>query len=78
MGKDIDRVAAILVWATLPEATKSCYELMACGCKKGWHGAATQCTSQCVYSEDCHAAPQTGCATFNDCNVGRLTFFASF
>ena len=25
-------------WTTLPEASKSCYELMHCGCKKGCHG----------------------------------------
>ena len=30
-------------------------------------GAANQCTSPCVCSGDCHAAPQF--ATFNDCNV---------
>ena len=36
-------------------------------------GAAIQCTSPCVCSEDCHAAPQTECATFNDCNTMAVT-----
>lgn len=39
-----------LTWTTLPEASKSCYELISCGCKKGCvkrckcKKAALQCT----------------------------------
>ena len=45
---------------TLPEASKSCYELIHCGCKKGCHGrckchfkAMLKCTSLCACSGDC-------------------------
>ena len=44
-------------------------------------GAAIQCTSSCICSKDCHAAPQTEFATlFNDCDTMAvtLTFFVSF
>ena len=46
-------------WTTLPEASKSCYELIHCGCKKGCHDrckcvkAMLKCTSLCACSGDC-------------------------
>ena len=45
-------------WTTLPEASKSCYELVSCGCKKGCVGckckkAALQCTALCHCEGEC-------------------------
>jgi len=46
-------------WTTLPEASKTCYELIACGCKKGCvkrckcKKAALQCTALCGCEGDC-------------------------
>ena len=48
-----------LFWTTLPEASKSYYELIHCGCKKGCHRrckcvkAMFKSTSLCVCSGDC-------------------------
>ena len=47
------------VWTTLPEASRSCSELVCCGCKKGCtrrckcFKAALQCTALCFCSGDC-------------------------
>ena len=47
------------LWTTLPEASKSCYELIHCGCKKGCgrrckcSKAALKCTALCTCSGDC-------------------------
>ena len=47
------------LWTTLPEAAKSCYELISCGCKKGCSGrckckkAALKCTALCGCDGDC-------------------------
>ncbi|KAG0720495.1 hypothetical protein GWK47_048390 [Chionoecetes opilio] len=47
------------LWTTLPEASKSCHELIHCGCKKGCTGrckctkAALKCTALCACSGDC-------------------------
>lgn len=47
------------LWTTLPEASKSCHELIHCGCKKGCDGhckcrkAALKCTAVCFCSGDC-------------------------
>jgi hypothetical protein len=47
------------LWTTLPEASKSCHELIHCSCKKGCTGrckcvkAALKCTALCVCSGDC-------------------------
>ena len=47
------------LWTTLPEAAKSCYELISCGCKKGYRGrckckkAALKCTGLCYCEGEC-------------------------
>ena len=47
------------LWTTLPEASKSCHELIYCNCKKGCTGrckctkAALKCTALCACSGDC-------------------------
>ena len=47
------------VWTTLPEESRSCYELIHCGYKKGCSGrckcikAALTCTALCFCSGDC-------------------------
>ena len=47
-------------WTTLPEVTKSCRELIRCGCKAGCRGscsckkAALQCTALCSCTEQCN------------------------
>lgn len=47
------------VWTTLPEASRSCSELIRCGCKKGCTGrckcfkVALKCTALCFCSGDC-------------------------
>jgi hypothetical protein len=47
------------LWSTLPEAAKSCYELIHCGFTKGCSGrckcakAALKCTTLCACSGDC-------------------------
>ena len=47
------------LWTTLPEASKSCHELIRCGCVKGCTGrckcakAAIKCTDLCFCSRDC-------------------------
>ncbi|KAG0720473.1 hypothetical protein GWK47_048455 [Chionoecetes opilio] len=47
------------LWTTLPEASKSCHELIHCGCNKGCTGcckcpkAALKCTALCACSGDC-------------------------
>uniref|UniRef100_UPI00358F0BB1 uncharacterized protein n=1 Tax=Myxine glutinosa TaxID=7769 RepID=UPI00358F0BB1 len=47
------------LWTTLPEAAKSCYELICCGCEKGCSGrckckkAALKCTALCACDGDC-------------------------
>ena len=47
------------IWTTLPEASKSCHELIHCGCKKGCTGrckcakAGLKCTALCFCSGDC-------------------------
>ncbi len=47
------------LWTTLPEASKSCRELISCRCKKGCTGrckcgkAALKCTALCLCSGDC-------------------------
>ena len=47
------------LWTTLPEAAKSCHELIHCGCKKGCTGhckcrrAALKCTAMCFCAGDC-------------------------
>ena len=46
-------------WTTLPEASKSCYELIHCGCKKGCRAqwkcvkVMSKCTAQYACSGDC-------------------------
>ena len=46
-------------WSTLPEASKTCYELVSCGCKKGCRSrckcrkAALQCTALCHCEGEC-------------------------
>ena len=46
-------------WTTLPEASKTCYELVSCGCKKGFVNrckckkAALQCTALCQCEGEC-------------------------
>ena len=46
-------------WTTLPDMTKSCQELVRCGCKKGCQGrcsstkAGLRCTALCTCTEDC-------------------------
>ena len=47
------------LWTTLPEASRSCHELIRCGCKKGCTGqcksvlAALQCTALCSCNGEC-------------------------
>ena len=47
-------------WTTLPDVTKSCQELVRCGCKKGCQGrcsctkAGLRCTALCTCTDDCH------------------------
>ena len=47
------------LWTTLPEAPKSCHELIHCNCKKGCTGRckcskpALKCTALCTCSGDC-------------------------
>jgi len=47
------------LWTTLPEASKSCHELIHCSCQKGCTGrckcakAALKCTALCFCSGDC-------------------------
>jgi hypothetical protein len=47
------------LWTTLPEASKSCLELVSCGCKKGCRNrckcknANLQCTGLCVCEGEC-------------------------
>ena len=47
------------LWTTLPEASKSCHDLISCRCKKGCTGhckcakAALKCTALCLCSGDC-------------------------
>ena len=47
-------------WTTLPDVTKSCRELLRCGCKLGCRGrcccarAALKCTALCSCSEECN------------------------
>ena len=47
------------LWTTLPEAAKSCHELIHCGCRTGCTGrfkcrkAALNCTALCFCSGDC-------------------------
>ena len=40
------------LWTTLPEASKTCYELVSCGCKKG-KNASLQCTGLCFCEGEC-------------------------
>ena len=46
-------------WTTLPDVTKSCQELVRCGCKKGCQGrcsctkAGLCCTALCICTDDC-------------------------
>ena len=46
-------------WTTLPEASKTCYELISCGCKKGCRNrckckkAALKCTALCWCEGEC-------------------------
>ena len=46
-------------WTTLPEASKTCYELISCGCKKGCRSrckckkASLKCTALCVCEGEC-------------------------
>ena len=46
-------------WTTLPDVTKSCQELVQCGCKKGCQGrcsctkAGLRCTALCTCTDDC-------------------------
>lgn len=48
-----------LLWTTLPEITKSCQELVKCGCKKGCRGGcgcrtvSLCCTTLCACQEEC-------------------------
>ncbi len=48
------------LWTTLPEASKSCSELIHCGCKKACRGqckcykASLQCTHLCYCAGNCH------------------------
>ena len=47
------------LWTTLPEASKSCFELVSCGCKKGCRNrckckkANLQCTGLCACEGEC-------------------------
>jgi len=47
------------LWTTLPEAAKSCHELIHCGCRTGCTGrckcmkAALKCTALCFCSGNC-------------------------
>lgn len=47
------------LWTTLPEITKSCQELVKCGCKKGCRGGcgcrrvSLRCTALCACQEEC-------------------------
>ena len=47
------------LWTTLPEASKTCYELVSCGCKKGCRkrckckNASLQCTGLCFCEGEC-------------------------
>ena len=47
------------LWTTLPEASKTCYELVSCGCKKGCRNrckcrkASLQCTGLCFGEGEC-------------------------
>ena len=49
-----------VVWTTLPEAAKACYELFSCKCKKTCkgnckcHRANLQCTSLCACDGKCY------------------------
>jgi len=49
-----------VVWTTLPEAAKACYELLSCKCKKTCkgnckcHRANLQCTSLCACDGQCY------------------------
>ena len=49
------------MWTTLPEASKSCHELIHCRCVKGCTGrckcvkAALKCTTLCYCSGDCYS-----------------------
>ena len=46
-------------WTILPDVTKSCQELVRCGCKKGCQGrcsctkAGLRCTALCTWTDDC-------------------------
>ena len=46
-------------WTTLPEASKTCYKLISCGCKKGCRSrckckkASLKCTALCVCEGEC-------------------------
>ncbi len=46
-------------WTKLPQAAKSCYELIKCGCTRGCRGnckcskAHLKCTALCTCGEDC-------------------------
>ena len=67
------RVAAILAWASLQRQQSRATNWSIVVVRSNVIGAAIQCTSPCFCSEDCHAAPQTECATFNDCNTMFIT-----
>ena len=47
------------LWTTLPEASNTCYELVSCGCKKGYRNrckykkASLQCTGLCFCEGEC-------------------------
>jgi len=48
------------LWTTLPEASKSCHELIHCNCKEGMYrplqvhqGCTLKCTALCACSGDC-------------------------
>ena len=52
------KVGRVAFWTTLSEITKSCQELVKCGCKKGCRGGcgcqkvSLRCTAMCKCAEE--------------------------
>ena len=58
LGMDIQRGRRQPFWTTLPDVTKSCKELLRCGCKRGCRGgcsctrATLKCTALCSRNDE--------------------------
>ena len=58
IGMDIGKWGVVAFWTTLSEITKSCQELVKCGCKKGCRGGcgcqkvSLRCTAMCKCAEE--------------------------